>query len=32
MELAKARGRRIKGRYMVWTYDFTSMEIEGRWL
>jgi replicative DNA helicase len=32
MELAKARGRRIKNRYMVWTYDFTSMEIEGRWL
>lgn len=32
MELAKARGRRIKNKYMKWTYDFNTMTIKGEWL
>lgn len=32
MELAKARGRKIKNKHMVWKCDFTSMDIEGEWL
>lgn len=32
IELAKARGRRIKNKYMKWVYDFNTMEIEGKWL
>jgi replicative DNA helicase len=32
MELAKARGRRIKNKHMLWQYDFNTMEIKGTWL
>ncbi len=32
MELAKARGRRIKNKHMLWVYDFSTMEIQGNWL
>ena len=32
IELAKARGRRIKNKHMLWYCDFNSMEIRGEWL
>jgi replicative DNA helicase len=32
MELAKARGRRVKNKHMLWIYDFNTMEIRGEWL
>jgi replicative DNA helicase len=32
IELAKARGRRIKNKHMLWYCDFNSMEIKGEWL
>jgi len=32
IELAKARGRRITRKHMLWICDFNSMEIKGEWL